>query len=465
VNDTSQYKSKNYIQANMNNHYWYGLISTINHEFNENWDMSVGIDFRSYWVERFSAPYDLLGGDYVTVFSTTSGDDLFDPSDVIKREDDVAGYRANTSVYAAGVFGQVQYKKDKFSGFVSISGGHNSYIRKDQYRKRDLVLSDTTMRQAIGINDTISYNGNEYTADSKEAKTATTDWIHYWGATAKAGVNFNINDHMNVFLNGGLFYRPPTISDVYAGTSFNFVQGVKSELSWGVELGYSIRYPRWAANLNLYNTVWENRPLTTSVSIGGTPTTISVPNIGSTHRGIELDAVYRTPWFFDIEGLVSYGDWRWKGQSLAYYYQEGSDVPIDSVDVDADGVHVGDAAQFQVAGSIKIKPVKGVYIKVQITYFDNYYADFQPLDLQGANRGRESWKIPAYYLFDIHAGWTIKLKKMDVSLRVSVLNVTDHVYISDAQNNATSSQTFDATGATVFMGQGRRWTATVGIKF
>lgn len=465
VNDTSQYKSKNYIQANMNNHYWYGLISTLNHKFNETWDLSVGIDFRSYWVERFSTPYDLLGGDYVTIFPTTSQNDLFDPSDVVKREGDVAGYRANTSVYTGGVFGQVQYSKDKFSGFVSVSGGHNSYIRKDQYRKRDLVLADTTMRQALGINDTITYNGQEYTADSKEAKTATTDWVHYWGATAKAGVNFRIDDHMNVFVNGGMFYRPPTISDVYSGTSFNFVQGVKSEISWGVELGYSVRYPRWAANVNLYNTVWENRPITTSVSIGGTPTTISIPNIGSTHRGIELDGIYRTPWYFDIEGLFSYGDWRWKGQSLAYYYQEGSDIPIDSVDVDADGVHVGDAAQFQVAGSIKIKPVKGVYIKGQITYFDNYYADFNPLDLQGENRGRESWKIPAYYLFDIHAGWTIKLKKMDISLRASVLNVLDHVYVSDAENNATSSQTFDATGAQVFMGQGRRWTATVGVKF
>jgi len=480
VNDTSQYKSENYIQANMNNHYWYGLISTINHRFNDTWEMSVGIDFRSYWVERYSTPYDLLGGNYAVIFPTSEPENLFNSStlarDNVKRIGDVAGYRANTSVYTGGVFGQVEYKKDKFSGFVSVSGGHNSYIRKDQYRKRDLVLSDTTMRQSLGANDTITYNGTQYTAASTEAKTATTDWVHYWGATAKAGLNFNINDHMNVFVNGGMFLRPPTISDVYAGTSFNFVQGVKSEVSWGVELGYSISYPRWAANLNLYNTVWENRPITTSVSIGGTPTTISIPNIGSTHRGIELDGAYKTPWYFDIEGLVSYGDWRWKGNSLAYYYQEGSDVPIDSVDVEADGVHVGDAAQFQVAGSIKIKPIKDlyikkwltlkdVYLKAQITYFDNYYANFNPLDLQGENRGRESWKIPAYYLFDIHAGWTIKLKKMDVSLRVSVLNVTDHVYISDAQNNATSSQTFDATGAKVFMGQGRRWTATVGVKF
>jgi outer membrane receptor protein involved in Fe transport len=115
---------------------------------------------------------------------------------------------------------------------------------------------------------------------------------------------------------------------------------------------------------------------------------------------------------------------------------------------------------------LKIKPTKDVYIKGQITYFDNYFSEFNPLDLQGDNRGRDSWKVPAYYLFDVHAGWTIKLKKMDLSLRASVLNVLNTTYISDAQNNSVSgSQTFDAAAATVFVGQGRRWTATVGIKF
>ncbi|MBI1286315.1 MAG: TonB-dependent receptor plug domain-containing protein [Flavobacteriales bacterium] len=466
VNDTSQYKSRNYILANMNNHYWYGLLSTVDHKFNDSWDLAAGVDFRSFWVEHYSTPYDLLGGDYAVINSTTQQNSLFDPNDNVKRVGDVAGYRANTNVYTAGVFAQVEYSKKKFSGFVSVSGGNNWYRRSDQYRKRDLVLSDTTMRQVLGINDTIVYNGKTYTANSKEARTATTDWVQFQGGTAKLGLNYNITDHMNIFANGGVFFRPPYIADVYAGTSFNLVRGIKTMVTWGVELGYSIKYPRWAANINLYRTTWENRPVSTSVSIGGTQTTINVPNIGSVHQGIEVDAVYKTPWFFDVEGLVSYGDWRWKGKALAYFYQQGSNNPVDSIDVDADGVHIGDAAQFQVAGSIKIKPVKDAYIKGQITYFGNYYSNFNPLDLQGDNRGRDSWKVPAYYLFDVHAGWTIKLKKMDVFIRASVLNVLNTIYISDAQNNAVSgSQNFDATSAQVFMGQGRRWTATVGVKF
>ena len=467
VNDSSQLKSRNYILANMNNHYWYGLLTTVDHRFNDAWSMAVGIDFRSFWVERYSTPYDLLGGDYAVIFPTTEPQGLFNSStlarDNVKREGDVAGYRANTNVYTAGIFAQVEYSKDKISGFVSVSGANNSYRRSDQYRKRDLVLPDTTYEQVLGINDTIVHNAQAYTHESKEARIATTDWIHFQGGTAKMGVNYNINDHMNVFVNGGMFFRPPTISDVYAGTSFNIVEGIKTEISWGVELGYSVKYSRWAANLNLYRTTWENRPVKYSPP-SSNPITVIIPNIGSVHQGIELDAIYRTPWFFDVEGLISYGDWRWKGTTLAYFYKEGVDVPYDTVNVDVDGVHVGDAAQFQVAGSIKIKPVKDVYIKGQITYFDNYFSEFNPIDLQDDNRGRDSWKVPSYYLFDVHAGWTIKLKKLDLSLRASVLNVLNTTYISDARNNSLDV-TFDATAATVFMGQGRRWTATVGIKF
>ena len=466
VNDTSQYKSTNFLLSNINNHYWYGLLSTINHKFNKSWNLAVGIDFRSFWVEHYSTPYDLLGGDYAVINPGVQPFELFDGSSQVNRPGDVVGYRTNTNVYTAGVFAQLEYKSDKISGFISLSGANNSYIRSDRMRRRDLVLSDTTYLEALGINDTIVRNGQVYTHESEEARTATSDWGHYQGGTAKLGMNYNINKHMNVFFNSGVFFRPPTISDVYVRNSFVFAEGVGTEIAWGVELGYSVKFPRWAANLNLYRTTWENRPVKTSVSIGGTPTTINLPNLGSVHQGIEVDGVYKTPWFFDVEGLVSFGDWRWKGEALAYHYDIAGDPPsrVDSIDVD--GVHIGDAAQFQVAGSIKIKPVKGVYIKGQITYFDNYFSQFSPLDLQNENGGRESWKIPTYYLVDVHAGWVIKLKKMDVSLRVSVLNVLNKTYISDASNNAVSgSQNFDATSAQVFMGQGRRWTATVGVKF
>ena len=465
VNDSSQFKSRNFIQSSINNHYWYGLLTTVSKAFSKHWDLSFGVDARAFWVEHYSTPYDLLGGDYAVINSTSAQTDLFDPDDNVKRVGDIAGYRTSTNVYSSGLFAQLEYSKDKWAAFVSASGGYNYYIRQDQYRKRDLVLADTTYERALGINDTITRNGSTYTHESVEAKDATTGGIDYWGGTAKAGVNYNINDHMNVFFNAGVFFRPPTVSNVYSGNfSFDFVQGIGNEFAWGTELGYSVRYPRWAANLNLYRTAWENKPVITSVFVGGERLRVAVPGLGSLHQGVELDGAFKTPWYFDIEGLVSYGDWRWTGESQAFYYDQATGLPVDSFDVDADGVLVGDAAQFQIAGSLKFKPVKGVYVKARISYFDKHYANFNAISLQGDNKGRQSWRVPSYYTMDLHAGWTIKLKKMDISLRASVLNLLDELYISDATNNAFT-QSFDATGASVYVGMGRRWSASVGLKF
>ena len=76
---------------------------------------------------------------------------------------------------------------------------------------------------------------------------------------------------------------------------------------------------------------------------------------------------------------------------------------------DAEGVHVGDAAQTQFGLSLRYEPTHNSYLKLRTTYFDDYYSDFDPLSLNGTNAGRESWKIPAYNLVDLHAGFKLNV--------------------------------------------------------
>ena len=139
------------------------------------------------------------------------------------------------------------------------------------------------------------------------------------------------------------------------------------------------------------------------------------------------------------------------------------------VSFNAEGVHVGDAAQTQYGVSLRYEPTYNSYIKLRRTYFHNYYSDFDPLSLNGENAGRESWKIPAYQLIDLHAGYKFKLwynNKLD--LRLSVLNLLDEIYISDAQNNDpynANYQDFDAKSASVFFGLGRRVNISANFTF
>ena len=160
--------------------------------------------------------------------------------------------------------------------------------------------------------------------------------------------------------------------------------------------------------------------------------------------------------------------WKWNSAETAYIKDDLGNT-VQTVEFDAKGVHVGDAAQLQFGGSVKYNFVKNFYIKLQSLYFGNYYADFDPLSLQDLNKGHDSWKIPAYTLIDINAGYNFELWKTNMRLNFNIKNLLDTDYISDAVNNdqylANNPKTFDAKSSTVFMGLGRMYSASIKVKF
>ncbi|MEI8101305.1 MAG: TonB-dependent receptor plug domain-containing protein, partial [Bacteroidota bacterium] len=57
-------KSTGILQRAVNNHNWYGLLSTAQHKINNFWSFTGGIDLRTYHGRHYREGYDLLGGDY-----------------------------------------------------------------------------------------------------------------------------------------------------------------------------------------------------------------------------------------------------------------------------------------------------------------------------------------------------------------------------------------------------------------
>ena len=89
------------------------------------------------------------------------------------------------------------------------------------------------------------------------------------------------------------------------------------------------------------------------------------------------------------------------------------------------------------------------------------YANFDLLNLAGANKDRESWRMPAYSLLDLHAGYSFNVWKVKLGISGSVLNVLDTIYISDAMNG----NDYDAASALVFLGTGRRFVTSLKITY
>jgi iron complex outermembrane receptor protein len=464
---TTQSKSGQILKSSINNHFWYGLLSTFNYLKSENMTISGGIDLRNYKGEHYNEVYDLLGGDYMIDLANAN------QTEAMKRVGDVINYHNDGLVKWGGVFGQMEFKKDRWSTFINLSGAYSGYKRVDYFKPKELAVGDTVLQ--LPNNSSVTYNGQTYTDQSAGVDFAQTEWKWIPGYTFKSGANYVLNENSNVFMNLGYLSRAPRFQNVFTFSNELFLE-IKNELIKAIEFGYQIYYPKVAVNVNGYYTRWENKPSGgVSVEIDGENYSANINGMDALHMGMEVDVAYKPSGKLSFDGVVSIGNWTWESAETVRVYDEDNNPVLDpgtgevfEKTFDATGVHVGDAAQTQLALAARYEFVKGAYLKARITRFDRHFADFDPLTLTGDNSGRESWQMPGYSLIDVHAGYYFKLGKLGFNFRASILNVLDEIYLSDARNNdtfSTSTSDFDAKSAGVFFGQGRRFNTSLKITF
>jgi len=453
IYSTTEHASNNYLRAANNDHQWYGLISTLNYKFNTVWSAMFGVDARYYKGSHYQSVYDLMGGDYAIDNSDKNqpkgaGNTQY----AMKREGDKVSYYNDATVAWGGVFGQVEYKKGRWTTFLTSSASETGYQRIDYFKKKDIVLSDTTFVQAVGYGDTLDYNGSSYTNQSPEARFSTTDKKWFFGATVKGGANFNLDENNNVFINLGYLNIAPKMNTVFDNNNRAFLEIENQKVS-SAEIGYGFKSKRFSANLNTYYTYWKNKPpqYTPSVVTPDGTFSYNINGLDAIHKGVEVDFIVRITKKIDFEGLASFGDWKTMSGSIVNIIDnEGQQVA--TVDFSAKNVHVGDAAQMQLGGSVRYEIIKNLYLKARYTFFGKNYANFDPIALTGTNKDRESWQMPNYSLLDFNFGYERRIWKMNFTFSGGVMNILNAQYISDAQNGLG----FDATSATVFVGMGRR---------
>lgn len=462
VYSTTEHSSGNYLRASNNDHKWFGLLSTLNYKFNNNLSTMFGIDARYYKGSHYQSVYDLMGGDYAIDNSDKNQPKgAGNTSYAMKREGDKIAYYNDAFVTWLGTFGQVEYKKKNWSTFMTGSISETGYQRIDYFKKKDLVLADTTMIQAVGYGDTVTYNGTDYTINSSEARFATTDQKWFLGATIKGGANYNIDKHHNVFMNVGYLNIAPKMNTVFDNNNKEFLN-IENQKVTSVELGYGYKSKRFSGNVNVYYTLWKNKPpqYTPSVVTPDGTFSYNINGLDALHKGIELDFIYKITDKIDFEGLASIGDWKTISASTVNIVDDNG-ILLTTVDFSAKDVHVGDAAQVQLGGSLRYEIKKGLYAKLRYTYFDKNYANFDPLNLIGANKDRESWKMPSYGLLDFNFGYDFTVSKMKLTVNGGIMNILNTIYITDAQNGAS----FDGSTSTVFVGMGRRYSLGLKVAF
>lgn len=411
ANAASLTGSKCIISNSVNSHNWYGFLSSLNSTMG-NIDLTFGLDGRYYKGIHFYEVHDLLGGKYFL-----NGTDVLYPGDRFSK--DYTG-----EVLWEGLFAQAEYVSDVFSGFASISASNT------MYRRSDYILYE---------------EGNQ-----------VSDWTNKVGYSGKAGVNYNINDNFNVFLNGGYFQRAPYFKFVFQGSTNVFNEDAQPEKVTTGEIGIGYTSKLISANFNAYYTLWADKAYTASMGAAGTA---NVTGINAIHKGIELDLNSKPVSNLEITGMLSIGDWKWDDNVLADFYDENGDL-LFSASIYGKDLHVGGSAQTTAALGINWDILPKVKIGADWNYYDRLFADFDITARTSPElEGIDAWLMPSYNLLDCNANYKFEIGKFKATLTGKVNNILNTEYFSDAVDGG------DAFHSPLYFGAGRTWSMGLKVKF
>ncbi len=402
------------IANGINEHDWYGVLSTLNTEL-FGVEVTGGLDGRWYRGYHAYEIDDLLGGAY---YLNTS-DANRDPNKLLSKGDFI-NYHYYSDLAWLGVFLQGEYKTDQYSAFVSGS------LSDQMYRRTDLF---------------------ELPEDQQ------TEWKSFIDWAAKGGANYNINKNHNVFVNGGYFTRAPYFEFVFLDRTNDFNEEVKHERVLSTELGYGYRTSKIKADATVYRTVWMDKALTRSLG-GGDIANLS--GMDATHMGVELTATIRPVEKLDIRVMGSMGDWRWNSSVNTSVINDLGEV--NQITINLEDVHVGNSAQTTAAIGVDYEVLPKFKIGADYNYYDNVFANF---DIEAKEESADSWEMPSYQLIDFNARYNFKIGTLNATLIGNVNNLLDTEYIADARDGSDH----DAASALVWYGYGRTYSMSLKVNF
>ena len=450
-------------RASINSHDWYGAVINLNQKLTENLTLDFGIDARTYVGYHFRNINDRLGASVYFdkkdinnpnryLYQTYSASPSLNPWADVKNQEKIE-YNNNGYVRWYGAFTQLEYSNEKLSAFFQGAISQQGFQREDTfvYLKTDPLYK--------------------------------TKFENILGGNVKGGVNYNINDQHNVFVNSGYYSKQPFFNAVYRNNR-SVAFDTPNEKILGVEAGYGFRSSMFNAKLNLYYTAWDDRyQRSTDPSSTNRNGYYDANGVNETHSGVELEMNAKPLPKLNINGMVSVGEWKYNGNA-SYDKFDQNNNKLESGVLYLSNVKVGDAAQMTASLGASYEVLTRVSLDANYRFQDNLYAAIEPGRFSSAtNKG--SLELPSYGLMD--AGFSYKMLvgkngQNSVFFRLNVNNVLDEVYISESRTNifaddfvsGTSGATWESAGRTyngvangnqVFFGFGRTWNFSLRYNF
>ena len=418
------------LRNSVNNQWTLGAISKLFIDLNDNLKLQAGIDYRTAKIEHYREVRDLLGGDYYYY----DGNEFESTNYEYKKGlgDKIAYFNTNT-VNWFGVYGQGEYTTDKIgaflmAGYTMVGYGYTNHFVKGS-------------------------DGNELTAENKGLP----------GYQVKGGFTYKFTPKFNAYLNAGYIAKNP-IFDAAINDADGTTYEPLNEKFLTYEAGFSYRPSRNSVlNISYYNTDWTDRTLSRSrTDLAGNETLIFISGLDQTHSGLEIEGSYAFGKVLRIDGGLSFANWQYNNDVSSRFttYDTNGDIIQEDVNLYIADLKVGDAPQNQLALAATFTPIKAFSLKLDYRYYTKFYSDFDPIGRDDETDRTQSWQVPNYDVFDLHAFYTLPLKtdKAELQVFAHVFNLMDKMYIQDAVDNSRYNDfngNHTADDAEVFFGMPR----------
>jgi outer membrane cobalamin receptor len=465
LNEASSNGSQMIMSLNKNQHKWYGLLSTYTGKLADHVDFYGGIDGRYYIGTHTNEISDLFNGAFYIdsrnrpSVKPENNKAALDPNwvnekltvgDVVYRDYD--GY-----VVQEGIFGQVEYNRDKLNAFVSGS-----------------------------LNNTSQWRYDRFYYDAEHAKSETVNAV---GFTVKGGANYNLTDHHNVFANVGYISRAPFFSGgafLSSAISNAVNPNAVNEKIFSLEGGYGFRSQYLSGNLNVYHTEWKDKTMARQILVSSATSIIdraiiNMQGVNSTHQGVELELTAKPVSWLELTGMLSIGDWLWTNDPVGYYYTSNGQPVTQSYEIASgiqaddhasstlrlNGVKEGGSAQLSSAIGANFRLGRGIRFGVDWNYFGKNYADWalnadSDLKIGGEKTFETPWVFPNYSTFDLNASYSFNMGGFRTVLSGNINNLFDQEYISQAYDGSGHDW---QSAYRVFYGFGRTLSLRLKVNF
>ena len=436
-------RSTGILRNSINRQNTYGLISKLNYDVSDELEVQVGLDWRTAGIEHAREVRDLLGGDYYVDYADDNA-----PDGKKVGLGDIIAYHNETTVDWIGTFAQGKYTTDKFN--VYGMGGLSTI----KYTYHDHFAVD---------------------ADVVEASPITTFQL-------KGGVVYNLDDRLSAFANIGYVQKPPILDNVidYDG---NVSTNPDNEKFLSNEIGGEYKRGKVAIKGSYYNTQWNDRNLTKSVTTGqgdsGDTDIIYLTGVNQSHSGVEVESKIALHEMVDLDIAVSVGDWYFDGDANGDYtemeYNDDNQIigqTSTEYEYALNNLKVGDMPQTAYVGGLTLKPIKGLSLQGLYRWYDEHYADWSPdaREVDGDADRAQVWKSPSYGKLDLHLSYKLpEIAGLDLTLSGHVFNALDDIYVQDAVDNSRYNGYGDklhlAHNAEVFLGTPRSFNLGLSVNF